>query len=98
MPTDILLDTENLDLQLKGGDFATGESTRQHQNLFLVTGKGHWRQAPAVGVSLQDYLDADDLAGFQTELQKQLELDGMVEIKVSYGGLDNLNITGKYVD
>lgn len=74
--TDLFLDTD-LDLFIKNGDLAIGESTLQHEKLILLTEKGHWREYPFVGVGLQQYLLDDDLSPLPEEIQKQDELDGL---------------------
>ena len=39
---DLLLD-DDLDMCVKGGDLAIGESTVQHQALLLFANQGEWR-------------------------------------------------------
>lgn len=82
MPRDILVDDDN-DLWVKNGDFVVGESTRQHQAHLLVAQKGEYRQSPASGVGIGDYLSDEDLAELGSEIQKQFESDGMTIRKLS---------------
>lgn len=73
---DILIDSQN-ELAISNGDFDLGESTSQHQLLLLQSSKGDWRQSPATGVSLKEYLKEESPELILPEIKEQFELDGM---------------------
>lgn len=73
---DILSDDSN-DLIIKDGDFLIGESTRQHKKDLLLAQKGEYKQSPGTGIGIADFLEDDNFAGIDVEIQKQYELDGM---------------------
>lgn len=77
--TDLLL-SEAYDLATDGGDFLTGLSDAQHQDLLLLTAQGEWRQSPLTGIGLLRYLagpmDNTRRAALQREATIQLERDG----------------------
>lgn len=54
--TDILIDSNNYDLQIVAGDFKVGDSTTQHQQLILVAAKGDFKLSPLVGVDAFKHL------------------------------------------
>jgi hypothetical protein len=76
MPNDILLDGD-FDLAFVDGDFAIGESTRQHQNLILISEPGEWREFPTVGVGIRSKLLGDNPGEVVSEIKRQFEGDGM---------------------
>lgn len=73
---DILLN-DDFDLRFENGDVVIGESTKQHQQLLVLTKKGDWKENPTVGVGVAGYLkddaDTDLLGAIRTEFEK----DGM---------------------
>lgn len=84
MRTDLLLDT-NYDLLFTGGDFATGGSVQQEAELIIQSQMGEWRQHPATGLGIDNYLKrsaggAPMLANaqqFRRDLKVALEADGI---------------------
>ena len=76
MPLDYLSD-ENGDLLFQDGDLVVGESTLQHQEDLLMTGKGEWREDPTIGVGLLDWLDDDALGDLPSVIGEEFERDGM---------------------
>lgn len=102
MPNDILLDN-SLDLVFVDGDLVIGESTRQHQQLLLLTHKGELREFPTVGVGIQDWVLDDNPGSLNGEIKRQFEGDGMdvqqVKLKVTGGGnISSLEIEAVYND
>jgi hypothetical protein len=81
MPYDILLDGD-FDLAFVDGDFAIGESTRQHQNLILVSEPGEWREFPTCGVGMQSKLLGDNPGEVVSIIKRQFEQDGMTVLQV----------------
>lgn len=93
---DILLD-EDFDLMFENGDIQIGESTRQHQELIILTEKGANRQYPTRGVGVTNYLNDDLIGGLNSVIKRELELDGMI-VKAVKGIGDNLIIEAEYAD
>lgn len=78
---DILL-TSDFDLDVKDGDFATGDCLIQQQALLLATGEGEWKQSPVVGVALEAaLLDESELELFR-KIRQQFRSDGLSIIKL----------------
>ncbi len=80
---DFLLDIDN-DLQCANGDFVTGESTVQHQNLLLISSKGAWKENPTVGVGAAGFLKDEDVNGLLAEIKQEFEKDGMKVNNIEY--------------
>jgi hypothetical protein len=93
---DILLD-ENFDLKFENGDIQIGESTRQHQQLIILTEKGSNRQYPTRGVGITNFINDDLVGGLNSVIKRELELDGMI-VKAVQGIGDNLIIEAEYAD
>lgn len=91
---DILL-ASNFDLQFSGGDFAIGESTRQHQQILLIVEKGELKEFPTNGVGTQSWLLDDTSGDYNAEVKKEFERDGMTVYKVK-GSLPNIEIEAVY--
>lgn len=80
---DILLD-ENSDLQIITGDFVSGDSDGQNQELLLSTDKGEWKENPKVGVGLFAFLNDENPNALLREIREQFTSDGMTinELKI----------------
>lgn len=89
--TDILLD-ENMDVQVKDGDFVLGESLEQNQKVIIMAEKGEIKSSPLLGVGVNSFLDDDEPDELLREIRKNLRADGQ---KVSYCGLVNGEIIVK---
>ncbi|MES2730039.1 MAG: hypothetical protein V4621_08115 [Pseudomonadota bacterium] len=95
---DILLN-DDYDLEFQGGDLAIGEATRQNQNLILVTNPGEWRAAPLVGVGIQSMiLDDAPTAAITSEIQEQMEADGLVVDFLTLGAGGAIDLAAYYPD
>lgn len=83
MPIDILLG-DDFDLDVAGGDFVSGESTRQHQQILLLNEKGELREFPTVGVGLASWLNDDNQVNdLNSRIKTEYENDGMKVLSVS---------------
>jgi hypothetical protein len=91
---DLLLNTAK-ELDVQNGDFVTGESTLQHQDLLMMTNKGEWKESPLVAVGAAGFLKDNDFAGLMAEVKTQFEKDGMTVKKISFDG-ENLNTDAHY--
>jgi len=81
MTADYLLD-EDFDLRIEDGDFISGESTTQHQDLLMMLNKGELRQFPKTGVGVVGFLNDDLLGDLYGEINTQFRADGMTVRKV----------------
>lgn len=73
---DILLNTDG-DLQTAAGDFVTGNSDVQHQNLLLQTFKGEWKENPTIAVGAAGFLKDENVHALAAEIKQEFERDGM---------------------
>jgi hypothetical protein len=95
---DLLLDAD-LDLDVRGGDLAIGESTEQHQQLILLTEQGEWRQSPFVGAGIRTMILDESPAGeIIQEVQSQLEADGQVISELTISTEGKLYLLASYSD
>jgi len=57
---DILLTEAGEELQDNGsGDFKTGDASNQLMYYIIKSGKGNWKEFPLVGVSIDQFINAD---------------------------------------
>ena len=93
---DILM--SDYDLQIADGDLVVGESTRQHQDLLMLTSPGERRQYPVSGVGLNSYLlDDSSPADIRASIQREFEADGMRIHSLSIDSNYNISIAAEYV-
>lgn len=72
---DVLLDSDN-DLQGSNGDFAYAlDADQQHIDLILQSAKGDWKQHPALGPNIQEFLKAPFTMQVRNELQRRIKLN-----------------------
>jgi hypothetical protein len=76
MPVDFLLDSD-LDVRTENGDFMTGETTEQNQQVLLLCNKGDFKENPTVCIGAAGWLKDDEPGGLLTETKKEFERDGM---------------------
>jgi hypothetical protein len=99
MPYDLLLDSD-FDLLIADGDLSLGESTRQHQQLIMLSEPGEWREFPTVGVGIRSKLLGDNPGEVVSEIKRQFEGDGMkvlqVQGKAKAGNLTAINVEAVY--
>lgn len=81
MPNDILLDGD-FDLAFANGDLVIGESTRQHQQLILLSEPSEWTEFPTLGVGMQGRLLSDNPGEVVSIIKRQFEQDGMKVLQV----------------
>jgi len=96
---DILLDDDN-NWKVENGDFVVGLSDEQHVGLLMVSAKGSYREAPAIGVDLTKWIGKqnNNISGLEREIMVQLEADGykVTELKIDEQGEFILNYETKY--
>lgn len=73
---DLLLDSGQ-ELNVQNGDFVTGESTLQHQDLLLMTNPGEWKENPTIAVGISGFLKDNDFSGLMAKVKEQFQKDGM---------------------
>jgi len=95
-PHDMLLEADN-DLKLTpGGDIDIGDATLQHQALLLQSQKGEWKQSPATGIGVEDFIADDLLIEMENEIRKQLIADGMTIQQLDVFEDGSINLTATY--
>ncbi|MBR5028600.1 MAG: hypothetical protein IKX51_05200 [Bacteroidales bacterium] len=75
--TGILIDN-NCELAVRDGLLALGNTAEQNAALILTTGKGDWKENPALGASIIQYLhsQASDIT-IERQIRLQLKLDNI---------------------
>jgi hypothetical protein len=69
---------DDLDLEIKDGDFVLEESTGQHINHILIANQGDYRQTPLLGADIQRLLsDEANPNEVKADIQAELEKDGL---------------------
>jgi hypothetical protein len=86
--TDIILD-DSMDLKIVNGDFVTGYSDEQQQNLLLLCNKGSFKEMPNVCVGIENYLESEEPVKLIAEIKRQFAGDGMTikNIEITSGKL-----------
>lgn len=93
---DVLLDNNN-DLRIEDGDFVTGESSQQHQELLLVTAKGEFKENPDATVGIENFINDSENDELVFEVKKCFENDGMRVDKIEFDETNNeLNYDANY--
>ena len=75
--------TDAGDLDTTTGDILTATSDYQHQADILLARKGYYKERPAVGVGVEDYINETDPEGLLRSIRKELAGDGMKVTKVT---------------
>jgi hypothetical protein len=81
---DLLLEDNGLKVDAMNHDLVIGESSRQHQELLLLTNKGEWREHPLIGVGLETYLNGENGGDLFATVKKQFSDDGMLVSDIVY--------------
>jgi hypothetical protein len=78
MPRSDILLNDDYSLKCVNGDFATGDSDAQNVDLLLTSTKGSFKESPAVGVGLINFLkkNVSSLREIRREIMVQLQNDG----------------------
>lgn len=69
--------TAGEDLLIASSDFTIVESTSQHQQELLLTGKGDWKENPLAGVGIDEYFDDEGAQNIIRAIAQQFMADGM---------------------
>lgn len=80
--------TDNLDLEIKKGDFVIDESDQQHIEDIFIAQNGEFKEFPQLGFGAVNYLKTNiSVYRFERDLRIQLEFDDFenVEIDTSNG-------------
>lgn len=72
-----------------------GSTLRQNQAVILTMNKGELKEAPLIGVGIQDMLLDGDPLRWRTEIAEQLEMDGQTVNNVTIGN-ESIEITAEY--
>lgn len=71
------------DIDLATGDLIYSESTGQHQRDILLSGKGHYKECPEMGVDALNYINDVEPENLFRTIRKEYTRDGMKVTKVS---------------
>lgn len=89
----------NRDLDIKNGDFVTGDTDQQNIELLLLSHKGAFKEHPIVGVGITDYLKSPEIISrlrLENEISNQLEFDNFFIKDLDVNDLENIHIDGNY--
>lgn len=75
--------TSDGDIDLLAGDILYTESTGQHQRDILLSGKGHYKETPELGVDAMEYVNDNEPENLLRAIRKEFTRDGMKVTKVS---------------
>lgn len=73
-----------------------GNSLYQNQFIILKSYKGELKEYPVLGVGLSDITNDNDIAGWNSEIKRQLEKDGMTVAAITFDKNMNLEINAGY--
>lgn len=74
--------TDDGDIDVVAGDIIAATSDYQHQADLLVARKGYYKERPAVGVGIEDYINETDPEELLRTIRKEFSADGMKVTKV----------------
>lgn len=79
---------QNFDLKVvkkEGGtaSLAIGNILQQNQAIILAMHEGELRDAPALGVGIEDMMLDEDLTGWTTKIRENMQMDGQKVEKVT---------------
>ncbi|WPQ62213.1 hypothetical protein SIO70_28035 [Chitinophaga sancti] len=94
---DILYNTE-LDLDIRNGDFVTGFSDLQHQEMLLMNNRANFKESPDTGIDAFGFLQDNDYHSLLAEIRNQFIADGMTVNKITLSDSGQLNIDATYED
>lgn len=91
----------NGDIVTKNGDFVVAASDLQHVEHILIAHPGHYKNAPWVGIGIEDYLNAPTSGmarqRLEREIKLQLEADGAKNTIINLdNSLQNVQINADY--
>jgi hypothetical protein len=92
---DLLLTDE---IQIKNGDFAIGESDKQHTQHILIANKGEYKNNPALGVGIEKMLSTEEPMEFLIDAKKNLEYDGMKVKNIAFTEKETILVDAKYTN
>lgn len=71
------------DIDIRDGNIRYDECTEQHKKDILLSGKGHYKESPALGVGLVQYLNDENPENMLRAIHKECTADGMKVHKVA---------------
>ncbi|MCX8482861.1 MAG: hypothetical protein ORN50_04720 [Crocinitomicaceae bacterium] len=86
---------------IKNGDWNIGFSDEQHIQDVLMSAPGHFKNAPLIGVNMNDYINSSLSPATVSELEKKillnLESDGASKVRVKIDSTtQKIHVNGKY--
>jgi hypothetical protein len=101
MARDILFSDTDGTLLYANGDFAVGKSDEQHFQAIIVSEKGHFKNAPYIGVGIRKYVNAPSSQReiLEREIALQLKSDGVIDaVAKSDNAMNNIEVRGNYAE
>lgn len=75
--------TANGDIDFAIGDLLYTESTEQHQKDILLSGKGHYKECPELGVDATEYVNDNGPENLLRSIRNEFIRDGMKVTQVN---------------
>lgn len=87
--------TDNLDLEIKNGDFLIDESDQQHIEDIFIAQKGEFKEFPQLGFGAINYIKTNTtIYQFERDLRIQLQFDDYNNAEIdTQEGIANTKIT-----
>lgn len=81
-----ILLTNSFELDIRNGSLFVGNSTIQDQGLAVISMPGEWKESPAIGVGIENWLNDDSPADVTLAVKTHLKAIGMTVKTVMYNG------------
>jgi len=87
--------TDNLDLEIRNGDFLIDESDQQHIEDIFIAQKGEFKEFPQLGFGAINYIKTNTtIYQFERDLRIQLQFDNYQNAEIdTKEGIANTKIT-----
>lgn len=79
--TDITLNQDG-DIEFSQGDILYDESSWQHQQDIIISNKGYYKESPATGIGVINFIHDNNPESFLRSIRKEFTRDGMKVKKV----------------
>lgn len=77
---------DDFDLDVQNGQTQLGDTLAQNQALIVVSNPGEFKQHPALGVGIENWILDDNPGNLPAEVKRQLKSDGMTVSRVALEG------------
>ena len=80
---DLMVQDESSDPEEKDFHLVIGDCSQQHQHLILITQPGEWKDAPALGLGLENWLNNERPGSLEVATKRQLDAHGFTVNQVT---------------